>query len=132
MRKKFRTCVRPGVDEVRARPRTPNNELIKLDLPTLDLPRNAISGMLSRGQSASFSALLRNSALVIFMVQRAPPSICTFDRLRLAGSLGAHFRELRHPLAHAGHASFDVRHSLDHGLEVLQKFRIVEHRANIL
>src|SRR5256885_15339180 len=101
IRKKFRTCVRPGVDDVRARPRTPSNELIKLDLPTFDLPRNAISGMLSCGQSGSLSALLRNLALVIFMVQRAPPSIfADSPHLRSGGSLGlgrAHGRELRHP-----------------------------------
>jgi hypothetical protein len=38
--------------------------LIKLDLPTLERPRKAISGLESRGQSASLKALLRNSALI--------------------------------------------------------------------
>src|ERR1041385_8272974 len=61
--KKLSDWVRPGVDEVRARPRTESRELIRLDLPTLERPKKAISGFASRGQSASLNALLRNSAL---------------------------------------------------------------------
>src|ERR1044071_5475531 len=61
--KKLSDCVRPGVEDVRARPRTESRELIKLDLPTLERPRKAISGFESRGQSSSLNALLRNSAL---------------------------------------------------------------------
>jgi len=41
----------PGVLEVRAKPRTHSRELIKLDLPTFDRPRKAISGRASPGQS---------------------------------------------------------------------------------
>jgi len=41
--------------------------LIKLDLPTFDLPRNAISGGESEGQSFSLKALFKNSALVTFI-----------------------------------------------------------------
>src|SRR5688572_19748093 len=67
MVKKFSDCVRPGVEEVRARPRTESRELIRLDLPTLERPRKAISGLGSRGQSASWKALFRNSALVTFI-----------------------------------------------------------------
>src|ERR1044072_4796531 len=63
MVKKFNVCVRPGVDDVRASPRTESRELIKLDLPTFERPRKAISGLGSRGQSASLKALFRNSAL---------------------------------------------------------------------
>src|SRR5689334_430091 len=63
MSKKFSDWVRPGVDEVRARPRTLSRELMRLDLPTLERPRKAISGFESRGQSSSLKALLRNSAL---------------------------------------------------------------------
>src|ERR1044072_3618521 len=62
MSKKFSDWVRPGVDEVRARPRTWSRELMRLDLPTLERPRKAISGFGSRGQSSSLNALLRNSA----------------------------------------------------------------------
>lgn len=40
-------CVRPGVFDVLAKPRRPSKELISDDLPTLDLPRNAISGRTS-------------------------------------------------------------------------------------
>src|SRR6476646_11618131 len=65
--KKFNDWVLPGVDEVRANPRTPSRELIKLDLPTFDLPRYAISGFESEGQSFSSKALFKNSALVTFM-----------------------------------------------------------------
>jgi hypothetical protein len=65
--KKFSDCVRPGVEDVRANPRTANTELIKLDLPTFDRPRNATSGCESFGQSSSVKALLMNSAFVTFM-----------------------------------------------------------------
>jgi hypothetical protein len=65
--KKFKDCVRPGVEDVRANPRTDSNELIKLDLPTFDRPRNATSGCESFGQSSSLKALFMNSALVTFI-----------------------------------------------------------------
>jgi len=51
--KKFSDWVLPGVEDVRARPWTESKELIKLDLPTFERPRNAISGFESRGQSSS-------------------------------------------------------------------------------
>src|SRR6185503_16831752 len=70
IRKKFNDCVRPGVEEVRARPRTESRELIKLDFPTFERPMNAISGNSPIGQSAAWKLLFRNSALVIFMLQR--------------------------------------------------------------
>src|SRR6185503_13659062 len=63
MSKKFSDWVRPGVDEVRARPCTRSRELMRLDLPTFERPRKAISNLESRGQSSSLNALLRNSAL---------------------------------------------------------------------
>src|SRR6185295_9831099 len=63
MSKKFKDWVRPGVEEVRARPCTLSRELMRLDLPTFERPRKAISGFESRGQSSSLNALLRNSAL---------------------------------------------------------------------
>jgi hypothetical protein len=40
---------------------------MRLDLPTLERPKNATSGFESRGQSASLKALLRNSALTTFI-----------------------------------------------------------------
>src|SRR2546425_11092066 len=80
MRKKFSDCVRPGVDDVRARPRTPSRELIKLDFPTFERPRKAISGLQSPGQSVSSNALLMNSALVTFIVLAA--ASCRYAQLR--------------------------------------------------
>jgi hypothetical protein len=53
---------------VRASPRTASKELIRLDLPTFERPRKAISGFESRGQSASAKALLRNSAVTTFIL----------------------------------------------------------------
>jgi len=47
---------------VRARPLTPVNVLIALDLPALDLPTNAISAPLSGGQCFSDGALMLNVA----------------------------------------------------------------------
>src|SRR6185295_18364224 len=71
MSKKFSDWVRPGVDEVRARPRTLSRQLMRLDLPTLERPRKAISGFKSRGQSSSLNALLRNSAVTTFIKGRS-------------------------------------------------------------
>ena len=64
---------------MRARPRTESRELIKLDLPTLERPKNATSGFESRGQSASLKALLRNSALATFMRFSLRPSAYLCD-----------------------------------------------------
>src|SRR2546428_11954629 len=100
MRKKFSACVRPGVDDVRARPRTPSRELMKLDFPTFERPRKAISGLPSRGQSVGLNALLTNVALVIRIQNQTPAgqrlSVC-------AGSLRAfvtHRCNSRHSFAH--------------------------------
>src|SRR5262249_39353624 len=41
--KKISSCVRPGVCEMRASARRPVSALIRLDLPTLERPANAIS-----------------------------------------------------------------------------------------
>src|SRR6185503_6180722 len=82
--KKFSACVRPGVEDVRARPRTASRELIKLDLPTFERPKKAISGFASRGQSASLKALLRNSAVTTFMILCGPLRISAFSALKTA------------------------------------------------
>src|SRR5690348_16666131 len=82
--KKFSDCVRPGVEDVRAKPRTASSELIRLDLPTFERPRKAISGLESRGQSASLKALFRNSALKgprIFTDKRRSDQ-CSFVKIR--------------------------------------------------
>src|SRR5581483_2844092 len=134
IRKKLSDWVRPGVEDVRARPRTLSRELIKLDLPTFERPRKAISLRLSCGQSAGLKALLMNSALVIFIESTSASfeSIAIVE-LRCGSSFGllsAHRRESRHPLAHDWQARFDVRNPLDHGLQVLAEVRIVEHLAN--
>src|SRR5258705_764811 len=69
IKKKFNDCVRPGVEEVRARPRTESRELIKLDFPTFERPMKAISGNSPIGQSDAWKLLFRNSALGIFILQ---------------------------------------------------------------
>src|SRR5438105_4831453 len=115
-----------------------SNELMRLDLPTLERPRKEISGSSSCGQSASLNALLRNSALVIFIFQRAPPSACNqligsgLSRSRRARLLLARCRELFETLTHAGHARLDVRHAFDDRFQALGKFRVIEHRAEVL
>src|ERR1700732_2840401 len=50
--KKISCWVRPGVFEVRASARRPVSALIRLDLPTLERPANAISGALLGGPAA--------------------------------------------------------------------------------
>jgi hypothetical protein len=60
-------CVRPGVFDVRARPFLCNSEFRSDDFPTFDLPRKAISGLLSTGQCRRSKALFTNSADVIFI-----------------------------------------------------------------
>lgn len=59
---------------MRAKPLTPSSEFIKLDFPTLERPMKAISGLASVGQSLSWKALFRNSALVTFILQPAKDS----------------------------------------------------------
>src|SRR5258708_28233820 len=51
--KKSSSWVRPGVFEVRANARRPVSALIRLDLPTLERPANAISGALIGGTESS-------------------------------------------------------------------------------
>src|SRR5690348_18032928 len=51
--------VRPGVELVRAN-LVPTKELITLDLPTLERPRNAISGTVGAGKCAASVAAARN------------------------------------------------------------------------
>src|SRR5580704_6791448 len=51
--KKISCWVRPGVFEVRASARRPVSALIRLDLPTLERPANAISGALIGGTESS-------------------------------------------------------------------------------
>ena len=58
--------VRPGVELVFARPGEPSRLFIKLDLPTLDRPTNAISGNRPAGNCSGETALLTNLALAIF------------------------------------------------------------------
>ena len=47
MLKKFNSCVLPGLPEVRAKFLRLRRVLIKLDLPTLERPAKAISGISS-------------------------------------------------------------------------------------
>src|ERR1051325_3977108 len=86
MSKKFCDCVRPGVEEVRASPRTWSRELMRLDLPTLERPRNAISGFASRGQSSSLNALLRNSPRIFADERRS--------NLRLSAKIRGEFSQI--------------------------------------
>src|SRR5580698_8558409 len=59
--KKISSCVRPGVLEVRANALRPVNALMRLDLPTLDRPANAISGAAIAGSDLSELAAERKS-----------------------------------------------------------------------
>ena len=59
--KKLMALVRPGVDETRAMV-VPSNALIRLDLPTLERPRNAISGTEGGGKCDGLVAESRNFA----------------------------------------------------------------------
>src|SRR2546423_12501225 len=115
---------------------------MRLDLPTFDLPRKAISGTLSRGQSASLRALLRKSALVIFIQnERLPFSLVIVPLHLRLGSGGnsrgstrlllTHRRKLLETFFHAGHARFNVWHALDNSFQTLQEIRIVEHCAEV-
>ena len=61
---------------MRARPLTPVNVLIALDLPALDLPTNAISAPLSGGQCFSDGALMLNFAALKFVT-----GVCIKKRL---------------------------------------------------
>jgi len=54
--------VRPGVLLVKASPFWPVRALMRLDFPTLLLPKNAISGSRSEGNAAGLAELTINSA----------------------------------------------------------------------
>jgi hypothetical protein len=56
-------CVRPGVLLVKASFLSPVRALIKLDFPTLLLPKKAISGSSSFGNCSGLLALPTNSAI---------------------------------------------------------------------
>lgn len=58
--------VRPGVELVRAS-FDPINELITLDFPTLERPRNATSGRLGAGNCAGLLAAARNLARTLML-----------------------------------------------------------------
>src|ERR1044071_688702 len=55
-------CVRPGVLLVKASLFWPVRALIRLDFPTLLLPKNATSGSRSDGKAAGWAELTMNSA----------------------------------------------------------------------
>src|SRR5438045_3195466 len=55
-------CVRPGVLLVKASLFWPMRALIRLDFPTLLLPKNATSGSRSDGKAAGWAELTMNSA----------------------------------------------------------------------
>jgi hypothetical protein len=57
----------PGLPDVFAKAFRSTNILISDDLPTLDRPMNAYSGMGSLGHLATLELLITNSADVIFM-----------------------------------------------------------------
>ena len=59
--KKLSSCVRPGVFEVRASAFWPVMALSRLDLPTLDLPANATSGLSGGGRASTSTTPSRNS-----------------------------------------------------------------------
>ena len=63
-------CVRPGVLLVKASPRRPVRALIRLDFPTLLLPRKAISGSRSEGKSSGLPELTTNSDTKSLVVGR--------------------------------------------------------------
>src|ERR1700722_863346 len=97
-------CVRPGVLLVKASLCCPPRALIKLDFPTLLLPKNAISGRASEGNCSGLLALAKNSAInltttyLVNFVVRYPLSV--FRQQRDTGLVGA---------------VFDGRHSHIHG-----------------
>src|SRR5690242_11566936 len=64
--KKLMLRVRPGVELVRAS-LVPTSELITLDLPTLERPRNAISGKPGAGNWAASVAAARNFARTLML-----------------------------------------------------------------
>ena len=64
--KKLMLRVRPGVELVRAS-LVPTNELMTLDLPTLDRPKKAISGRLGTGKWETSVAEAKNRARTLML-----------------------------------------------------------------
>ena len=67
MEKKLIVWVRPGVELVFTKFLRPNNIFIREDLPTLERPENAISGLSGGGYWEGFTALVTNSADLTFI-----------------------------------------------------------------
>src|SRR6185503_7861228 len=126
MSKKFNDWVRPGVEEVRARPCTRSRELMRLDLPTFERPRKAISGFESRGQSSSLNALLRNSAVTTFIDKLAtdltddpwPFQLVACGGSLCGGALLVKLDDLLYALTNGHESRFVVRDPLHNFLEV--------------
>src|SRR3954470_8967371 len=76
--KKLMLRVRPGVELVRAS-LVPTSELITLDLPTFERPRNAISGSVATGKWATSVAAAKNRERTLML--KSP-----IRRVRLARS----------------------------------------------
>ena len=89
--------VLPGVDDVIASLELPVSILMRLDLPTFDLPMNAYSGIFPSGHFDTSVLLMMNSALrisiviqamiarryflfAIFILNSHNLSICRYDR----------------------------------------------------
>src|SRR6266542_3428736 len=130
-------------------PRTASRELIKLDFPTFERPIKAISGNAPPGQSAAWKLLFKNSALVIFMLQREPDQASHAGcprgtprnsrlglrlprRLCLHRPLSAQFREFLHALSHGSNLFLAVRYTLHQRLEVAQEIGIIKHCPDLL
>jgi len=69
---KLMSCVRPGVWLVFARFFRPTSVLINEDLPTLERPTKATSGIVAGGYCGGHTALFKNCAPVIFISPISP------------------------------------------------------------
>src|ERR1700692_90956 len=86
--KKISCWVRPGVFEVRASARRPVSALIKLDLPTLERPANAISGALIGGtESTQPAAEMKYHA----PAKKNPPALLNLGRGKVGHGIGSAF-----------------------------------------
>src|ERR1700692_1073177 len=83
--KKISCWVRPGVFEVRASARRPVSALIKLDLPTLERPANAISGaLIGSTESTEPAAEMKSHAPAN---KSRPPSISAAEKSAMVSAL---------------------------------------------
>ena len=115
MANQFTSWVRPGVREVFANPFTPTRALITEDLPTLDLPANAISGTVGAGNPVDAAADVTKTAFLAFIAGASAVSTASKDPEEpVVGPMcGRNYTKLKFPHRSTNHEARAVATRMD-------------------